>query len=137
MKEDKSQIPADDNAREVPREDAAKMTPLNAEEQEQKDNEKHQERRHSSAASINAIITSPTNAVRSRRHTDTLGNTGNNTSYEGPTSNAAGGTGYNSGQSATGETIRTTTGYDAAGMGHHKKHDEEEDDNEQEDKSAE
>lgn len=137
MKEDKSQMPTNDKLHEVPADEAAKMKPENTEHNEQDKQEAHKKPKHSSAASINAIISSPTDAVRSRRHTDTLANTGTNTSYEGATSNSPVGTGYNSGQSATGETINTNSGYDAAGMGHskHKKEKDEDDSKENTDEN--
>lgn len=69
-------------------------------------------RKKVSADAINAIISSPTANVRSRRTTDTLSTTGNTTSYVGPTSNAPGGTGYNSGQPATGARINSTTSFE-------------------------
>jgi hypothetical protein len=74
------------------------------------------EKKHSSAASINSIITGATGAVKGRMHTDTLGNTGTNVSYEGPTSTSPVGTGYNSGQSGTGSRISTSDSYDDARM---------------------
>jgi len=132
MKEDNSQKPASKHVHDVPQDETTKMHPVNDGEQENTTQEK-KERKHSSAASIDAIISSPTNAVRSRRHTDTLATTGNNTSYEGATSNAAGGTGYNSGQTATGESIHTNSAYDEARIaqkktkGENNKNDEEED----------
>lgn len=123
------------------REDAAKMSPLDPDmnatkkdDQGEDATKEHKELKHSSAASIDAIISSPTDAVRSRRHHDNLGNTGNNTSYEGATSNAPGGTGYNSGQPATGESINTTDAYDEAGIGHRKRQEEKNKDNEDEEK---
>jgi hypothetical protein len=136
MKEDKSQVPANDKTHEVSADDAAKMTPENNDDKGTYKPEEHKELKHSSVASINAIITSATGAVRSRMHTDTLANTGTNTSYEGATSNAAGGTGYNSGQSATGETTRTTSGYDAAGLGNHEKQSEESDETNENEKDT-
>ncbi len=58
---------------------------------------------------------SPTSNVRARRHHDTLGNTGTNISYEGATPAAGGGsvgTGYGSGQDATGARISTDSNID-------------------------
>jgi hypothetical protein len=52
---------------------------------------------------LNSIINSPTESVRSRRSGDTLSSTGTNTSYEGSTAPAGGGsvgTGNASGKSA-------------------------------------
>lgn len=68
---------------------------------EKKENGK--KKSHSSAANIDAIITSATDAARSHRHTDTWSNQGANISYEGATSPAGGGsvgTGQASGQDA-------------------------------------
>lgn len=65
---------------------------------------------------INSIITSPTDAARSRKHTDTWSNQGTNISYEGQTApggSGSVGTGNASGQSATGARITTTDSSDA------------------------
>jgi hypothetical protein len=62
------------------------------------------------AAAIDSIINSPSENVRSRMSGGTLGNTGTNISYEGPTAPGGGGsagTGYSSGQDATGASLRT------------------------------
>lgn len=70
-----------------------------------------QQRKHSSgnAANIDAIINSPTEAVRSRHTTGAnYANTGTNISYEGATAPGSGGsagTGQASGQDATGARI--------------------------------
>lgn len=71
--------------------------------------EQHTEKRksRSSAASIDAIISSPTENVHARRSgaSHRMANTGTNISYEGPTAPGGGGsvgTGYSSGHSATG-----------------------------------
>lgn len=78
-----------------------------------RDSENNQEKKHSSAASIDSIITGATDAVRSRTSGGTLGNTGTNISYEGATAPAGGGsvgTGYASGQEATGADTTQTSG---------------------------
>lgn len=69
------------------------------------------------AANLDAIISSPTDAARGRRSSGNLGNTGTNVSYEGPTAPGSGGsagTGYASGQDATGARITTTDSSDHA-----------------------
>lgn len=69
-----------------------------------------------SVASINSIINSPTDQVRSRRHTDTLSNTGADISYEGATAPGSGGsagTGDSSGKDAVGARISTNDGYES------------------------
>ena len=71
--------------------------------------------RHSSAANLDSIIRSATDAARSHRHSDSLGNTGTNISYEGPTAPGAGGsvgTGQASGQDAVGARIHTDDALD-------------------------
>jgi hypothetical protein len=55
-------------------------------------------------------------------NSSSLANTGTNISYEGPTAAGAGGsmgTGYTSGQAATGSSISTDSDYDQAAMGKH------------------
>lgn len=78
--------------------------------------------RSGSAASIDSIIGSATDNVRSRhRHTSDWTNTGTNTSYEGASTTLGGGaagTGYTSGQSGVGASIRTDSEYDKARIGH-------------------
>jgi len=72
------------------------------------------------AANLDAIISSPTNAARSHRHTDTWSNQGTNVSYEGPTAPGGGGsvgTGYASGQDAVGARITTSDNTDHARAG--------------------
>lgn len=71
--------------------------------------------RHASAAQLDALISSPTNAVHARHHQGLhghhLADTGTNISYEGATAPGGGGsvgTGEASGQSATGSSITTT-----------------------------
>lgn len=69
-----------------------------------------------SAARLDSIISSPTDAARSHRHTDTWSNQGTNTSYEGATAPGGGGsvgTGQASGQDAVGARISTTSGDEA------------------------
>lgn len=69
------------------------------------------------AANLDAIIGGATSAARSNRHTDTFSNTGTNTSYEGNTAPAAGGsvgTGQASGQNAVGARITTSDKHDHA-----------------------
>jgi len=65
-----------------------------------------------SAALLDALISSPTEAVHARHHAGrTHGDTGTNISYEGQTAPGAGGsvgTGEASGQSATGSRIAST-----------------------------
>jgi hypothetical protein len=78
--------------------------------------------RSGNAANIDGIIGSATNNVRSRhRHTSDWTNTGTNTSYEGASTTLGGGaagTGYTSGQSGVGSSIRTDSEYDKARVGH-------------------
>lgn len=71
------------------------------------------EKKHTSAAGLDSIISGATDNVRSRRSGGTLGNTGTNISYEGATAPGGGGsvgTGYSSGQEATGADITETSG---------------------------
>jgi hypothetical protein len=86
-------------------------------EQDPKDNEQdkpkmtdEQAKKHhkTTAADIDSIITGATDAVRSRQSSGNMGSTGTNVSYEGATApGGAGsaGTGYGSGQDATGAGI--------------------------------
>lgn len=79
-----------------------------SENKEQTDTE--HPKKHSSAASLDSIITGATDAVHSRHTSSNLGNTGTNISYEGATApggSGSVGTGYSSGQDATGATINT------------------------------
>lgn len=100
--------PSQDDAKNAP----APKTDAEKEEAEKAGNKKHK----TSAAAINSIIGSATENVRAGHIEKTLGNTGTNVSYEGPTSTAAGGTGYNSGQPATGAKISTDDAYDSGGV---------------------
>jgi hypothetical protein len=134
MSEDKRKIeePTRPERHDAPGPDEPKQqqplkTDKEIEEAKHKDKE---EKKHSSAASIDSIITSATGAVHSRHNTGTLGNTGTNISYEGPTSNSPVGTGYNSGQSATGSRISTSNSYDDARIEENKKNKEEDSDTE-------
>ncbi len=73
------------------------------------------------ASRIDSIISSPTDAVRSRHsHSTSAANTGTNVIYEGQTAPGGGGsvgTGEASGQSATGQSITTDGAYEAAQEG--------------------
>lgn len=84
-----------------------------------------QEHRHVSAAQLDALITSPTNAVHARHHSGRHhGDTGTNISYEGQTAPGAGGsvgTGEASGQSATGSSITSTDADLTVSGAHHSK----------------
>jgi hypothetical protein len=89
----------------------------NPDEQQREENQDKQSSKSGNAANLDAIISSPTDAVRSRRHTDTWSNQGTNTSYEGqtaPPGQGSAGTGQGSGQSATGARITTSDAYDHA-----------------------
>ncbi|WP_276132079.1 hypothetical protein [Polluticoccus soli] len=101
------------------REDAAKTPPQKTEseieETDKKREGKHQKKKVSADA-INSIIGSATDRVRSHRIEDRFSNTGTNVSYTKPTSTAAGGTGYNSGQPATGPRTSGSDEYDAGGL---------------------
>jgi hypothetical protein len=90
--------------------------------------ENNSERRHVSAAQLDALISSPTNAVHARHHQGLhgqhLADTGTNISYEGATAPGGGGsvgTGQASGQSATGSSI-TSTDADLTVSGAHHPH---------------
>jgi hypothetical protein len=91
------------------------------------------------AALYDAIIGSATDNVRSHtHHHDTLGNTGTNISYEGPTAPGSGGsagTGYASGQDAVGARTSTNSEYEEGRVAHPKKKDD--DDEQQEEVSSE
>lgn len=83
---------------------------------EQEDNKKKDN--SGNAANIDAIISSPTENVRSRRGDATWSDMGTNISYEGQTApGGAGsvGTGQSSGQDATGETISGSSEYEHGG----------------------
>lgn len=84
------------------------------------------EKRHSSAAQLDMLISSPTANVHARHHQGLhghhLGSTGTNISYEGATAPGAGGsvgTGEASGQSATGSSITTTSADQAVSGANH------------------
>lgn len=88
---------------------------------------KKNKKKSGSAANIDAIIQSPTDAARARRHTDTWSNQGTNISYEGATAPGGGGsvgTGQASGQDAVGARIRSSDPYEHA-TGNNKKEEEE------------
>ena len=110
----------DDTSRHTPaKEDAAKPQPQKTDaeiEETGKEREASKSNKKISADTVNSITGSATDKVRSRRSGDTLANTGTNVSYEGPTSTAAGGTGYNSGRPATGARITGADEYDAGGV---------------------
>jgi len=75
------------------------------------------------AANLDAIISSPTDAARSRRSTDGWSNQGTNISYEGQTAPGgmgSVGTGQGSGQSATGARISSSDAYEHANAGKEK-----------------
>lgn len=83
-----------------------------------------QRKKTSTAASIDAIITSATDNVRARRHRSDWSHTGTNISYEGPTAPGSGGsvgTGQASGQNAVGARISTDSEYDKAQIEHSNK----------------
>jgi hypothetical protein len=64
----------------------------------------------------------PATAQVNPHHTEDLASTGTNVSYEGPTAPGAGGsvgTGYASGQAATGASIASSSDYDQAAIGRH------------------
>lgn len=90
----------------------------NPQEKENKQSNAEQEqkpKRHITPAEVDALTGSPTANVRARKHHDTLANTGTNISYEGATPAAGGGsvgTGYGSGQDATGARISTDSNID-------------------------
>jgi hypothetical protein len=77
-------------------------------EENNQDHDKQKKRHSGTAASIDGIINSPTEAARSHRHTDQWSNQGANISYEGATAPGGGGsvgTGYASGQDAVGARV--------------------------------
>lgn len=80
-----------------------------------------------SAANIDAIISSPTENVRSRHTQQTWSNTGTNISYEGQTApGGAGsvGTGQSSGQNAVESSIHTNDEYEQGRAEHPNKKDD-------------
>lgn len=85
--------------------------------------EAKQEKKHTSAAALDSIISSPTGNVKARHKTESWGNTGTNISYEGQTAPGgmgSVGTGQASGQDATGATIHVPD----AGNVHHNREDD-------------
>lgn len=107
---------------------------------ENKDQEQHNDqekkKKTSSAANIDAIISSPTQNVRARHAHPSWGNTGTNISYEGNTAPAGGGsvgTGQASGHDATGAEIHTDDNYDIARVNekHEQEKNQKEDNNEE------
>jgi len=102
---------------------------------------KEQQHAHKSgnAANIDSIIGSPTEHVRAGRSSDSLGNTGANTSYEGATAPGGGGsagTGYTSGQSGTGASISSDSDTAYVHGSEHSHNDDETVDNEKDPASA-
>lgn len=105
----------------------------NKNDEEQPRPEQPEEKKQTSAAGLDSIISSPTGNVRARHKTGTWGNTGTNISYEGQTAPGgmgSVGTGEASGQDATGARIQVP---DADTVRHKK--DEQNKDEEEEDKS--
>ncbi len=75
------------------------------------------DKKSGNAANLDAIISSPTDAVRSRRTTDGWSHQGTNISYEGQTApggSGSVGTGEASGGTATGARISSSEAYDHA-----------------------
>jgi hypothetical protein len=94
-------------------EDNRKLGP--EQEQNQEHHDKRKKSRSGSAANLDSIMRSATDAARSHRHHTTWSNTGTNISYEGPTAPGAGGsvgTGMASGQDAVGARIITDDALD-------------------------
>lgn len=95
---------------EESKKDQESTTPAGNTSENKEQTEQEHPKKHSSAASIDSIITGATDAVHSRHASSNLGNTGTNISYEGATApggSGSVGTGYSSGQDATGSTINT------------------------------
>ncbi len=93
-----------------------KEAPKNRQDQ----NADERQKKAASAERIDSIISSPTDAVRSRRHTDTWSNNGTNISYEGNTAPGAGGsvgTGNASGTDAVDARTTVNDAYEAAAAG--------------------
>lgn len=95
-----------------------KNAPEEQEEQDDPKQETTEKKSHSTAASIDAIISSPTQNVRSRLSGSSgrLANTGTNITYDGPTAPGGGGsvgTGYSSGNSATGAGLSSDASEEA------------------------
>ncbi|MCD6063334.1 MAG: hypothetical protein K0R82_1245 [Flavipsychrobacter sp.] len=122
------QSQGDTNRHTPAKEDAAKPIPQKTdseiEETEKTGGDEHPKKRVS-ADTINSIIGSATERVRSHRIEDRFSNTGTNVSYTKPTSTAAGGTGYNSGQAATGPRTSGADEYEAGGVNREEHKDEE------------
>jgi len=115
-KNNQSNLPSENENRKDMNENARKADTNNERVSDPSQNEK----KHSSAASIDSIISGATDAVHSRMSQETWGNTGSNISYEGPTAPGSGGsvgTGDASGQDAVHSTINTNSEYDAAREG--------------------
>lgn len=115
-KNNKSNLPSENENRKDMNENARKADTNNERVSDPSQNEK----KHSSAASIDSIISGATDAVHSRTHSADWGNTGTNISYEGPKAPGSGGsvgTGEASGQDAVHSTINTNSEYDAAREG--------------------
>lgn len=95
-------------------------------QQEASHSDGQREHRHSSAAQLDALISSPTGNVHARHHQGahgtSLADTGTNISYEGATAPGAGGsvgTGEASGQSASGSSITSTSADQAVSGANH------------------
>lgn len=120
--QDNSRFPEDEKrVNETPQQDDASRT-----------NDTPQRKKTSTAANIDAIISSATDNVRARRHRTNWSNTGTNISYEGPTAPGGGGsvgTGQASGQNAVGARISTDSDYGKAHIEHPHKGQEENKDN--------
>lgn len=87
------------------------------EKQEQSAGNQKDKKRTTSAAQLDSIMGSATEAVRSNKHQGDWGNTGTNISYEGakaPGSGGSVGTGEASGQDAVGARISSDDAYDYA-----------------------
>lgn len=112
-----SKLPSENQNRKDMNENARKT---DASDERASNPSSNEQKKHSSAASIDSIISGATDAVHSRMSQEMWGNTGSNISYEGPTAPGAGGsvgTGNASGQDAVQGTINTNSEYDAAREG--------------------
>jgi hypothetical protein len=111
----KSPEESNDKRKATPSQDDTTKAPpkrTDAEIEEAKKEQKSEKENNTSVAALNSAMSSPTQELRNRRTSDpTFDNTGTNVSYEGSTSTAAGGTGYNSGQPATGARISSSDEY--------------------------
>ncbi|PZF71371.1 hypothetical protein [Taibaiella soli] len=115
--------------------DQESANPENKTPENKEQADKEHPKKHSSAASIDSIITGATDAVHSRHASSNLGNTGTNISYEGATApggSGSVGTGYSSGQDATGTTINTEGENDFVRDHKHKDEDDTDEENEKE-----